>query len=316
MPHSDPPTAPPSPTLAVVVPATDAPPTLDRCVAAIRGSTLPPDELAVQRSPAGAGPGLARNIGVAATRSELIVFVDADVVVHPDALARIESAFRDDPQLGALFGSYDDRPAAPGAVSRFRNLLHHHVHTTSAGPAETFWAGLGAVRRDAFDAVGGFDARRFPVASIEDIDLGMRLGVAGTPIRLDASIRGTHLKRWSLAAMVRTDLLRRGVPWARLLLETQRPSRSLNLSPRHRASAVAAFGLAAAGVARRPLAGGLAAVAIVALNRRFYGLLRRRGGFALAAAGLPLHVVHHLTATAALGLAALEHAVGGRGSGR
>jgi transposase len=33
-------------------------------------------------------------------------------------------------------------------VSRFRNLLHHHTHTTHPGPACTFWAGCGAVRRE------------------------------------------------------------------------------------------------------------------------------------------------------------------------
>jgi hypothetical protein len=41
---------------------------------------------------------------------------------------------------------------------------HEHVdravHVSSPGPAATFWAGLGAIRRDAFDAVGGFDEWR------------------------------------------------------------------------------------------------------------------------------------------------------------
>ena len=32
------------------------------------------------------------------------------------------------PASTALFGSYDDAPAAPGLVSQFRNLLHHYVH--------------------------------------------------------------------------------------------------------------------------------------------------------------------------------------------
>ncbi|MGH7896935.1 MAG: acetone carboxylase subunit gamma, partial [Candidatus Binatia bacterium] len=44
--------------------------------------------------------------------------------------------------------------------SRFRNLLHRHVHQEGAGPATTFWAGLGAIRREAFERVGGFDALR------------------------------------------------------------------------------------------------------------------------------------------------------------
>src|SRR5205807_8681242 len=62
----------------------------------------------------------------------------------------------------------------------------------------TFWAGLGAVRRDAFEAVGGFDAERYLVPSVEDIDLGARLATTGHRIELDPAVQGTHLKAWSL----------------------------------------------------------------------------------------------------------------------
>ena len=58
-------------------------------------------------------------------------------------------------------------------VSQYRNLLHHFVHQHGHAEASTFWAGCGAIRRAAFDAVGGFDAARFPRPSIEDIELGL-----------------------------------------------------------------------------------------------------------------------------------------------
>ena len=102
------------------------------------------------------------------------MFVDADVEVHPDALERIRIAFSD-PATTAVFGSYDDSPSVPTTVSTFRNLLHHHVHQTNPGPTTSFWTGLGAVRRTAFEEIGGFDAERYRVPSIEDIDLGRRL---------------------------------------------------------------------------------------------------------------------------------------------
>lgn len=289
----------PQPTLAVVVPATDEPPTLARCVAALRASSEPPDELLVIASLAVGGPAAARNAGAAEASSDLLLFVDADVEVHADALERVRRAFANAPELIAVFGSYDDRPADPGAVSRFRNLLHHHVHTSSPGRAETFWAGLGAIRRDAFRAAGGFDSDRFDVPAVEDVELGMRLSAAGASIVLDPTIRGTHLKRWSLGDMVRTDLLRRGVPWVRLQLESGRATGALNLAWRHRLSALASLAAVAAVAARRPLAAAAAGGALLALNRSFYALLHRRGGVALAAVGIPLHVVHHLVSIAA-----------------
>jgi hypothetical protein len=298
--------------LAVIVPATDGPTTLAACIAALEASTEPPDELHVVDGPAGMGPATARNAGVAATSSELIVFVDADVVVEPEALARLRARFAADPELAAVFGSYDDAPAAPGTVSRFRNLLHHHVHSSSPGPADTFWAGLGAVRRDALVAAGGFDGERFPLPSVEDIELGMRLRGSGAAIELDPSVRGTHLKRWSLGSMVDTDLRRRGIPWTRLQLEDRRVSGALNLGWTHRLSALAALVVALGALGRRPrpALGGLAV--LVALNHRFYALLGQRGGPRLAVAGVALHIVHHLTSAAALVAGVATHLLAGR----
>src|SRR4051794_28487703 len=131
-----------TPTLAVVIPAADDPPTLKRCLAALEAGDRSPDELTVQREPLGTGPAAARNAGSEKTTAEVLVFVDSDVEAGAEALAQIERHFRDDPGLAAVFGAYDDDPADPRLASRYRNLLHHHVHSGAAGEAETFWAGL------------------------------------------------------------------------------------------------------------------------------------------------------------------------------
>ena len=203
----------------VIVPATDRPATLRRCEEAILAAADPPDELIIIEAPAGAGPAAARNIGARRATGSVLIFVDSDVIVHHDAFTRIQAAFAADPELVAVFGSYDDVPSSHGAVSTFRNLLHHYVHQSSPGTATTFWAGLGAVRTDAFLAVGGFDSARFPVSSVEDIELGLRLAAAGGQIALDPAIQGTHLKRWRLWDMLVTDLVHRGTPWMALMLD-------------------------------------------------------------------------------------------------
>ncbi len=300
---------PGGPTLAAVIPATDAPPGLERCTQALRAGGRSPDELIVQRRPAGAGPAAARNAGAARSRGEVLVFVDSDVEVHPDALARIERRFAEEPELAALFGAYDDDPAAPGLTSRFRNLLHHHVHVSSPGVAETFWAGLGAVRREAFEAVGGFDESRFPLASVEDVELGLRLRRRGERIALDPAIRGRHLKAWTPLGMVRTDFWLRGVPWARLLLRDGGASATLNLGWRHRLSAASSVVIAVALVLRRPRAALVALLGTALLNRGLYVLLARRGGPKLLMAGVGLHQLHHLTAVASVPVALLLHAL-------
>jgi glycosyltransferase involved in cell wall biosynthesis len=289
-------------TLTAIIPATDGRASLPDCTAAIAAASQPPDEVLVIDDPAGASPAEARNLGARRARSDLLVFIDSDVLVHRDAFARIRAAFEADPKLSAIFGSYDLASGDPGGVTAFRNLLLHEVHRQCAGSATTFWAGLGAVRRDAFESVGGFDARRYPRPSVEDIELGLRLSDRGARVELDPEILGTHLKRWSVGSMIRTDLVDRGLPWMRLALETKRLPAAMNLRWRHRLSAAASVGAAFALITRRPRTLAGCAATIVALNHRFYGLLRRRYGWRTAGAGLGLHVVHHLTsAVAAVG---------------
>lgn len=310
------------PSVAVIVPATDRPPTLGACREAIEEQVGPLDDLIVVTDTLGLGPAAARNRGAREARGDLLLFVDADIVIHPDTIARFRAAFDADPQLVALFGAYDDRPAARHAVGAFRNLLHHYVHKSSAGQVETFWAGLGAIRRDAFDAAGGFEVARCTspharighgrglgrAGRIEDVELGMRLADAGAAIRLDPTIRGTHLKSWTLREMVSMDLLDRGIPWVRLLCRRrQLPSPTLSLSWRHRLSALAILLGVVSVPARRAVPGTVAFLALLSLNRSFYRLMLLRSGPAHALAGIGLHVVHLVTAVAAVPLGILAH---------
>ena len=294
-------------TLAAVIPATDGRATLQRAVAAVQRAEASPEELIVVDQPAALGPAAARNLGARRAQCDILVFVDADVEVHQDAFARIRNALDRDPNLAAVFGSYDDDPGASGIVSDFRNLLHHHVHQENAGVATTFWAGIGGIRRDVFLELGGFDEERFPHSSVEDIELGSRLHARGGHVRLDPTIQGKHLKEWTLASMIKTDLLRRGVPWLRLVLEKRSGATDLNLGWRHRVSTIASL-LMLLGLMRRSsrLVGTMLALLIV-LDRPFYGLLFRRRGLRLLVAGVPLHLVHRLTSAVAVPIAVGGH---------
>lgn len=300
--------------LSVVVPATNAPTTLSRCLAAIEASAPPPDEIVVVERAALQGPAAARNEGVGQATGELVAFVDADVLVHREALAVLVAAVEADPGIVAAFGSYDDRVVTRGSVAAYRNLLHHVVHQRHPGPVPTFWAGLGIVRREAFLATGGFDAARYPEPSIEDIELGARLARHGTVV-LEPRAQGTHLKEWTLRSMVDTDLWRRGVPWVELLAEHRVVPRSLNLGALERASAVSAVGTVAAALLGRPRLALACAAAQIPLNRRLFRLLLTRRGPRVTALGVGLHLVHQLTAAVAVPVGLARHAARRRPGG-
>jgi hypothetical protein len=270
----------------------------------------------VIRNPAPQGPAAARNLGAQAARGPLIFFLDADVAVHPETLGLALARFHADPMLSALFGSYDDAPAAPGIISQYRNLLHHFVHQQGpfrqeSRPAHTFWTGCGTIRRNVFLEFGGFDPRLYPRPAIEDIELGYRLTRAGHRIVLARDVLATHLKRWTLAEMILTDIFRRGVPWMLLIKRTGTVERDLNVKASQKAC-VAVTGLTiTAGLLSIviPWSGCVAALGlagIVALNRDFFLFLLRRKGLAFTCAALALHVIYYCCCGSAV-VIALAH---------
>ncbi len=246
------------PLVSVVVPVFNGGEDLDRCLGAVFRTDWPAFECIVvddassdqltaeiagrhgarlecmeQRS----GPGMARNTGVGKARGEIIFFTDADVLLHPDAIGKAVTALESDPDLAAVFGSYDDTPGHGSFLSRYRNLYHHWTHQAGNEDASTFWAGCGAIRRHVFLEMGGFNAD-YTNPSIEDIELGYRLCEAGYRIRLLKTMLGTHLKQWNFWNMLRTDIFRRGVPWIVLLLRYPSAPADLNLNLRARAATV------------------------------------------------------------------------------
>src|SRR5439155_21804409 len=190
------------PYLSVVVPVKNGAAVLPRTLQAVADSELPREsweliivddastddtvviastyaDLVIRLTGQSHGPAYARNRGVERARGQCVVFFDADVVPHADTLSRIALIFANNPDIAAVFGTYDATPAAPGLVTQYRNLLHHFTHTNNAGEAHTFWAGCGAIRRHVFIEAGMYDEWRFPRPQVEDIELGHRICALG-----------------------------------------------------------------------------------------------------------------------------------------
>lgn len=325
----------------MVVPCHEAARDLDRCLGALRAHNGPgleivvvddastrddPAEVAARhgarclRLERNAGPAVARNAGVEATDGSVVVFIDADVVVHEDTIALAVDTLDGDATLGACFGSYDAHPAAPGFWSQFRNLYHRWVHQRGDAEASTFWTGCGAVRRVAFEAAGGFSAALSRMG-MEDIDLGYRLRDTGWRIRLVREMKCIHLKHWRFASMVRTDIFGRGVPWMLLLLARGGAEADLNIDPRARLATLLGGALpllALAGLAWPPAfaialgAGGLIAL----LQWGFLREARRLRGTAFALACVPALWVFFACCAVSIPIALLRHVTGRGLAGR
>lgn len=247
----------------------------------------------VLRIPTRSGPAVARNLGARSAQGDILFFVDADVAICPDAINQVAIALGSEPALAALIGSYDDAPGATNFLSQYKNLLHHYVHQTAREEASTFWGACGAIRREVFLSMGGFD-ESYRQPSIEDVELGYRMKQAGHRIRLCKALQVKHLKRWGAVSLVKADFFYRALPWTELILRDRQLINDLNLQVSSRISVMLTFGqlITLIGAWWWP---GLLAVAsvlsvlLLVLNASVYRFFRRQRGLWFTLQVIPWH---------------------------
>lgn len=134
---------------------------------------------------AGSSVAALRNIGARETRAPFIAFVDADHEIDRDWIAAAVATLSE-PGVGAAGFPYETQPNA-NWVQRFYDTMRHRP--LSRQPVSWLGSGNLAVKRECFDAVGGF---RETLIACEDVDLCNRLVGAGTSIIADPRMRSTH----------------------------------------------------------------------------------------------------------------------------
>lgn len=302
--------------MSIIVPAHNAGRYLEKCLAALRQESDQGTEMIVVddastddtgkmaesmgarvfRMERNAGPSRARNFGARQAAGEYLFFVDADVVVRPGAVSRVKTFLDDHPQTAAVFGSYDAAPLEEGVVTQYRNLLHHYVHQNGRKEASTFWSGCGAIRRSVFEEMNGFDETGYPIC-IEDIELGYRLRQAGHAVSLDRGLLCTHLKRWSIGSVIKTDVFCRALPWTKLNFLRNVSPDDLNIKKSQKASVLlTALGFLFLLVSVFNLwylvATGAAVLLITLLNGAFFNYILRQRGLFFMLTCVPLHVFY------------------------
>ena len=128
------------------------------------------------------GAAAARNAGARAARAQILLFVDSDSEAASDVVRWARRSLAN-PTYGAAIGAPHPRPLNPGGFRDFWALLKSECLPPDE-EAGSFYPAIGAIRRDLFLRLGGFDSK-FQGASVEDFEFSSRLKDAGVRTRFE-----------------------------------------------------------------------------------------------------------------------------------
>ncbi len=149
-------------------------------------------------------PAQARNRGARQAHGQVLAFTDADCLPYPNWLAVLAERF-DDPAVTVVGGGVTFERQNYWTFADNLSMFYDYLAEHSAGERRQLPSLNLAIRREVFEAVGGFD-ERYPRPAGEDADLTIRLRKLGHRLRFEPrAVVIHHPPRNRLA-----DLLRHG----------------------------------------------------------------------------------------------------------
>jgi glycosyltransferase involved in cell wall biosynthesis len=219
--------------LSVIVPAYNCETTITECLRALRTSTYSDFEVIVVddgsrdatasraepladrviRLDHNVGASMARNVAIGASSGDIVVNIDADVLVTPDTLQTIAAFLGSHPEIDAVTGKLGKQHPDPGFFSQYKNLYMHDIFRRLPSRVAFLYGSVHALRRE----IAGLEYDR-DIRRAHDTALGQHLHGLGKRIAFLPSLEVTHLKRYNALSFLQNDF-RIPFDWAKIFVK-------------------------------------------------------------------------------------------------
>lgn len=208
--------------ITVYIPCRNGEKTLSEVLTSIKSQTRPPDQClfiddhCTDQSPAIArengfevfpvpdpgGLAAGRNVALSHASGDILLGIDADVVIEPNYVQEMEKKFLAHPNLAALCGRLDERfKETPADLWRAVHMHQHFGPDERLNPQVLFGANS-ACRVAALKQINGWN-ERFRTNS-EDLDLTVRLIKSGFSCLYFPTCQAWHLRRDTPLSVLRS----------------------------------------------------------------------------------------------------------------
>lgn len=218
--------------ISVIIPAYNSANTLQSCLGAIFSSSTKPFEVIVvddfssdksieitKQFPVkliplekNYGSGYARNTAVDNSSGEILLFIDADVMVKKETLGIIIDSFNKNTELDAVIGLFSKEHPHNNFFSQYKNLYMHFAFSRIHGYVDFLFTSICAIKKSAYLS---FSKTRLKA---DDTEAGQRYKIADKKIGLNKDLEVIHLKAYSFISFIKNDFI---VPydWSRIFLK-------------------------------------------------------------------------------------------------
>jgi len=172
----------------------------------------------------GNGANNARNVGAAASKGDILMFVDSDIVVGRETLLSIVESLEES-YADAVVGIYTAKHRHESFISQYKNLWVRYSYLKSPPAIDWLFGAISGIKKPAFEKLGGFNIELLARHGHDDIELGKRFARANLNIILNMDIEVEHLKNYTMSSFIKNEF-HRSVGFAELAIRFSETTKS------------------------------------------------------------------------------------------